>query len=129
MGFNDYINLLSLCDASLDTIGFTGSNTTLQAVACGLPVVTLPTELMRGRQSYGILKVLGVMDTVAQSESEYIEIAVKLGCDREWRTSISAAMQAKHHLLYDDVDCVRGLERFFVEAVAKHGRRVLACQH
>jgi predicted O-linked N-acetylglucosamine transferase (SPINDLY family) len=116
----DYINLLLVSDVSLDSIGFTGSNTTLQAVACGLPVVTLPTELMRGRQSYGILKAVGVLDTVARSESEYIEIAVRLGRDRDWRESIIRAMKANHHLLYDDTECVRGLEQFFVEAVTEH---------
>jgi len=120
LGFNDYLNLLSLCNASLDTIGFTGSNTTLQAIACGLPVVTLPTELMRGRQSYGIFKTLGIMDTVASSETEYIEIAVRLGSDSSWRESISQRMRANHHLLYDDITCVKALEQFFVEVVSDY---------
>ena len=118
--FNDYLNLLSICDASLDTIGFTGSNTTLQAIACGLPVVTLPTELMRGRQSYGIFKTLGVMDTVASSEAEYIEIAVRLCSDSAWRESIIQKMKANHHMLYDDITCVKALEQFFVEVVSDY---------
>jgi predicted O-linked N-acetylglucosamine transferase (SPINDLY family) len=118
--FNDYLNLLSICDASLDTIGFTGSNTTLQAIACGLPVVTLPTELMRGRQSYGIFKTLGVMDTVASSEAEYIEIAVRLCSDSAWRESIIQKMKANQHLLYDDITCVKALEQFFVQVVSDY---------
>jgi predicted O-linked N-acetylglucosamine transferase (SPINDLY family) len=80
----------------------------------------MPSKFMRGRVSYGIFKVLGVMDTVARSESEYIEIAVRLGRDRDWRESIIRAMKANHHLLYDDTECVRGLEQFFVEAVTEH---------
>jgi len=119
LGFNDYLSLLSLSNASLDTIGFTGSNTTLQAIACGLPVVTLPTELMRGRQSYGIFKTLGIMDTVASDEGEYIEIAVRLGIDNAWRESISQKMRLNHHLVYDDITCVKELEQFFVEAVCE----------
>jgi protein O-GlcNAc transferase len=117
MEFDDYLNLLLLCDASLDTIGFTGGNTTLQAIACNLPVVTLPIDLMRGRQSYGMFKTLGVIDTVAQSEAEYVEIAVKLGNDRAWRDAIASRIEANHHLLFDDFECVRALERFFIEVV------------
>jgi predicted O-linked N-acetylglucosamine transferase (SPINDLY family) len=120
LDWDDYINLLLVSDISLDTIGFSGGNTTLQAIACNLPVVTMPSKFMRGRVSYGIFKVLGVMDTVARSESEYIEIAVRLGRDRDWRESIIRAMKANHHLLYDDTECVRGLEQFFVEAVTEH---------
>jgi len=37
---------------------------------------------MRGRHSYGILKMLGVTDTITKNEAEYIEIAVRLGLDR-----------------------------------------------
>jgi len=37
---------------------------------------------MRGRHSYGILKCC-VTDTIAKNEAEYIEIAVRLGLDRE----------------------------------------------
>jgi len=118
--FNDYLKLLLLCNASLDTIGFTGNHTTMQAIACGLPVVTLPTELMRGRQSYGIFKTLGVMNTVASSEAEYIEIPVRLGIDSSWRESISQKMISNHHLLYDDITCVKALEQFFVEVVADY---------
>ena len=114
---DDYLNLLSLCDVSLDTIGFTGSNTTLQAIASGLPVVTMPTELMRGRQSYGIFKTLGVMDTVAYSEQEYVEIATRLVYNQDWRTAIIQRIAENHKRLYDDPTCVKALEQFFREAV------------
>jgi predicted O-linked N-acetylglucosamine transferase (SPINDLY family) len=75
---------------------------------------------MRGRQSYGIFKTLGVMDTVASSEAEYIEIAVRLCSDSAWRESIIQKMKANQHLLYDDITCVKALEQFFVQVVSDY---------
>jgi predicted O-linked N-acetylglucosamine transferase (SPINDLY family) len=62
-------------DVFLDTLSFSGGHTTFDAVACNLPIVTCAGEFMRGRQSCGILKMLGVTNTIAQNEAEYIEIA------------------------------------------------------
>ncbi|MBL1211012.1 MAG: glycosyltransferase, partial [Geminocystis sp. GBBB08] len=76
---DDYLNLNLVSDVFLDTFSWSGGNTTLEAIACNLPVVTCPGELMRGRHSYGILKMLGVTETIASCEEEYIEIAVRLG--------------------------------------------------
>ena len=59
----DYWNLNLVSDVFLDTFGYSGCVTTLEAVACGLPVVTLPGDFHRGRYIYAILRQLGVMDS------------------------------------------------------------------
>ena len=51
MAHDDYLRVNMVCDVMLDTLHWSGGNTTLDALACGLPVVTLPGEFMRGRQS------------------------------------------------------------------------------
>ncbi|WP_019501403.1 tetratricopeptide repeat protein [Pseudanabaena sp. PCC 6802] len=117
MNFEDYLSLLLNSDVSLDTIGFSGSNTTLQAIACNLPVVTMPTEFLKGRTTYGILKALDVTDTIAYSESEYIDIAVRLGRDLPWNRDIVAKIKSRHKYVYNDDNCIRGLENFFREIV------------
>ena len=45
----------AVCDAMLDTLRWSGGNTSLDALAAGLPIVTLPGRFMRGRQSAGML--------------------------------------------------------------------------
>lgn len=109
----NYWNVNRLSDVFLDTLTWSGGNTTLEAIACNLPVVTYPGEFMRGRHSYGILKTLGVTDTIASNEAEYIEIAVKLGLSPEWRNSAVQQMLQRHAYLYDDKTCVIGLEEFY----------------
>lgn len=120
LNFDDYCNLSLVSDVFLDTIGFSGGCTSLDAIACNLPIVTLPGEFMRGRHAYGMLKVLGVTDTIAYSETEYIEIAAKLGLDRNWRQQIVERIANNHDRLYEDTTCVTALEDFF-RSVANPG--------
>jgi len=115
---NSYFNLNQVSDIFLDTLSWSGGNTTLEAIACNLPVVTCPGEFMRGRHSYGILKMLGVTDTIAPTPSKYIEIAVRLGRDRQWRDSIVQRIKERHRYLYDDTDCIAALSEFYQRAVA-----------
>ena len=72
---------------------------------------------MRGRHSYSFLKMIGVTDTIAQNEEEYIEIAVKLGLDPAWRRNIAERISENHNRLYDDKVCVAGLEAFYKQVV------------
>ncbi|MCX7593323.1 MAG: tetratricopeptide repeat protein [Fischerella sp.] len=115
----DYLMINLLSDVYLDTFCWSGGNTTLEAIACNLPVVTCPGEFMRGRHSYSFLKMLGVTDTIAKNETEYIEIAIKLGLNPAWRHSIAQQMSQSHDRLFDDQACVAGLETFYKQVVEK----------
>ncbi len=114
---SDYLMLNLLSDVFLDTFTWSGGNTSLEAIACNLPVVTCPGEFMRGRHADSFLKMLGVTDTIAENEAEYIEIAVKLGLNPEWRRDISDRMSQRHDSLFDDKTCVSALEAFYKQVV------------
>ena len=120
---SEYLMLNLLSDIYLDTLNWSGGNTTLDAVACSLPVVTYPGEFMRGRHSDGILRRLGVTDTIAQNEAEYIDIAVKLGLDPIKRRDIAERIKAGHDYLYDDKACVKALEAFYQQVVQAQHRQ------
>ncbi|HSN21950.1 MAG TPA: tetratricopeptide repeat protein, partial [Usitatibacter sp.] len=76
MPHGEYLRLNQVCDLMLDTVHWSGGNTSLDALASGLPVVTLPGSLMRGRQSRAMLRVLGVEDAlVAKDVDHYVAIA------------------------------------------------------
>jgi FkbM family methyltransferase len=109
----DYLTINLLSDVYLDTFTWSGGNTTLEAIACNLPIVTCPGEFMRGRHSYSFLRMIGVTETIAQNEMEYIEIAVKLGIDPAWRRNIVERMSESHDRVFDDKACVTGLEAFY----------------
>ncbi len=110
---SDYLQLNLIADIGLDTIQFTGFLTTLDSIACNLPIVTCEGELMRSRQTAGILKRIGVTETIVRNEKEYIKIAVQLGLNRAFREEVSHKIQQNKSLLYEDQNCIQGLEDFY----------------
>lgn len=116
-----YFDLLSLSDVYLDTFEWSGGNTTLDAIACSLPIVTCPGSLMRGRHSYGFLKAIGVTDTIAQDAADYIALAVRLAHDRAWSASIRQAIHRSAAILFDNPAATRELETFLKQAIAAKG--------
>lgn len=56
-------------------------------------------------------------DTIANSEAEYIEIAVRLGLYPAWRNNIAERMSQNHERVFDDKTCVQGLETFYKQVV------------
>jgi predicted O-linked N-acetylglucosamine transferase (SPINDLY family) len=124
----DYIRLNQLSDIFLDSFSWSGGISTIDAIACSVPVVTCPGEMMRSRHSYGILNMIGVTETIAETEAEYIEIAVRLGLDYEWRQTVRDKITANKHRLFNDQECIKGLEKFFEETVYNHSQTSLATE-
>jgi len=78
----------ALIDIALDTFPYSGGDTTLAALDMGVPVVTLCGQRHSERTSYSILMNLGVPETIAHSEAEYIDLACRLARDAGWRGTV-----------------------------------------
>jgi protein O-GlcNAc transferase len=112
----DFPALLRCADVFLDSIGWSGGNTTLEAIACDLPVVTMSTGLMRGRHSAAILQHMGLEDRAASSVEDFVRRAVRLA-DPAQRDDFRQALIRQRPRLYDDLAPVRALEQFLAEAI------------
>jgi predicted O-linked N-acetylglucosamine transferase (SPINDLY family) len=99
---HDYLRVNRVCDAMLDTLRWSGGNTSLDAIACGLPIVTLPGRYMRGRQSAGMLRTIGVTDSIARDAAQYVDIASRLVDDREFRDDVASRIASGRGALFDD---------------------------
>jgi predicted O-linked N-acetylglucosamine transferase (SPINDLY family) len=108
----DYMNLLALSDVSLDSLPFSGGNTTYQALAMGTPVVTLPGRFLRGRLSLAIYTKAGVMDLVARDADDYVALALRAAGDRAWRADVMARIEAASGVIFDDREYLMDVERF-----------------
>jgi protein O-GlcNAc transferase len=106
-----------LADIFLDSIGWSGCNSTLECLAHNLPVVTMPGPLMRGRHSAAILRMMGVTETIAESIDDYVMTAVRLGNDAAWRSTVKGRIRANKFRVYRDDACVRALEEFLERVV------------
>jgi predicted O-linked N-acetylglucosamine transferase (SPINDLY family) len=122
----DYLRVNQCCDIFLDSFHWSGGVTTLKAIACGLPVVTCPGALMRSRHSFGILQTLGVIETIATTPVEYINIAIRLAHDPAWRHQIRDQIMARQDRLYNNIACVQDLETFAIEQILPDKQQPLA---
>jgi len=104
------------CDVMLDSIGWSGGNTTLEALAQDLPVVTFQGDLMRGRVSAGILRMMGMPDTIAETIDGYVSLAVRIAKDPAWRTELRSRVTRDRQRLYRDRTCIVALQDFLERA-------------
>lgn len=114
MDHDAYLQVNRSCDVMLDTLHWSGGNTSLDALACALPMVTLPGEFMRGRQSYAMLKAMGLGELAARDISDYVSIALRLGTDPVWREEIRQRISQNIGEIFENQEPVRELERFLL---------------
>ncbi|MBM3841183.1 MAG: tetratricopeptide repeat protein [Verrucomicrobia bacterium] len=96
----------------LDSILWSGGNSSLEALACDKPMVTLPGPMLRGRHTYAILRRAGLDELIAGDVDEYVEIAVRLGRDANWRAMLGEKIRAQKMAVFNDLAPVRALENF-----------------
>jgi protein O-GlcNAc transferase len=116
-----FVQLFDALTLSLDTPGWSGGNTTAQALARGCPVVTTPGRFMRGCFSRGMLRMIGAEELCAATPDAYVALAVRLARDPAFRGALSAKIGTNAPKLFDDAECARGLDAFLKEKVAALG--------
>jgi predicted O-linked N-acetylglucosamine transferase (SPINDLY family) len=121
----EFHSLLKIADVMLDTIGFSGYNTALQAVECGLPVVTREGRFLRGRLASGILRRMDLQELIAETKADYVDLVVNLVTDRDYQAHIRMELEKRRSVLFDDLAAI-GPFQDFLESVARPDNRTLA---
>jgi predicted O-linked N-acetylglucosamine transferase (SPINDLY family) len=115
----EFHGLMKRADVFLDTIGFSGFNTAVQAVECGLPIVAWEGKFLRGRFASAILRRIGLGELATDSEAAYVELAARLAADAAYNRATRARIEAGRGVLFDDVETVKALEEFLVGAAGR----------
>ena len=110
----------ALIDIALDTMPYTGGDTTAAALDGGVPVVTRVGARHAERMGYSILMHLGLTQTIAQTDDGYVELAVRLAQDRAFRDSTRAAVASAmaDPAVTDPVRYARALEAAYDRVLA-----------
>ena len=98
---DEYMGLLMMSDALLDIPQFSGGNSSLEAFACGAPIVTRPSAYMKGRLTDGYYREMELMDLVAKDDEEYVSLALKLAQDKGFHAQMSERIQSLSYRLFD----------------------------
>ena len=118
----DHLAVYNEVDIALDSYPYHGTTTTCEALAAGVPVVSLAGSSHVARVGVSLLNAVGLSDLVAEQREDYIAIAVKLAADRarlqQLRTSLGERM--KTSVLGDAVGFTRKLEGCYRQMVANY---------
>ena len=118
----DHLAVYNEVDIALDSYPYHGTTTTCEALAAGVPVVSLAGGSHVARVGVSLLNAVGLADLVAEQREDYIAIAVKLAADRarlqQLRTSLGERL--KTSVLGDAVGFTRKLEGCYRQMVANY---------
>jgi protein O-GlcNAc transferase len=127
--FDEHVSIIPMLERSrffglmhesalmLDTPGFSGFNTAIQAIECGLPVLAFEGDFMRGRLASGIMRRLSLPEMVATTTEEFVQTALDLAKDAGRRRQIRSMISERRDILFHDMAPVRALEQHLTEAV------------
>jgi len=139
-----WLDIFRHATAVLDSYPFGGYTTTLEALALGVPVVTMPHTFLAGRCTAAFLKVCKVPQLIANSTDMYIKIATKVIRNKEFKRVVRQSILKHHMKLFAsdkghnkhsfatsggaDYAAVKGWERLMTE-VSVPGRRNVTDLH
>lgn len=113
----EYLGGVAAADLVLDSIGFSGGATSIDALSVGTPVVTLDGEFMRGRQTAAMLRMLGEDAMLVAGDLDgYVECAVALCRDAARREALRARLREKGPRLFDAPYVLPALQDFLIRA-------------
>jgi protein O-GlcNAc transferase len=112
MSEDRFVAAIGQCDIVLDSIGWAGNNSTLEGLANDVPIVAMAGPFMRGRHTSAMLGLIGSEETIAATPEQYIEIAVRLAREPDWRSAMGQRVAKGKDRLFRDRQAIMALEEF-----------------
>ena len=108
-----FLGLLRIADVLLHPFPFDGSRTSADSLAMGIPMITMPTEYLRGRMGAAFLRykrftsicntnrTMNIPELVARNRSEYVKIAHELSVNSALYSSVTKKIKERSHLIWE----------------------------
>ena len=112
-----------LGDLMLDALHHSAMTTACDAMAAGLPVLTLRGSAMASRAGESLARAAGVPELVAADKDAFVAQAVRLAADARTLEGYRRKLLARTGPLFDTAARVRELERAFLELWRRTGQR------
>ncbi|MGB7521472.1 MAG: O-linked N-acetylglucosamine transferase, SPINDLY family protein, partial [Spirulinaceae cyanobacterium] len=106
---------LGIADIVLDTYPYNGATTTLETLWMGIPLVTRVGEQFAARNSYTMMKNVGVETGIAWSDEEYLEWGIRLGKNAALRQEVAWQLRKSRQTspLWNAKQFTREMERAY----------------
>ena len=113
----DFDRLMLAMDVCVDSVGWSGGNTTLKNIKRGVPLATLPGDFMRGRHSSAMFRMIGAEEMIASSTGDYVTKLVRLGKEKAYREHCSQLFRSGRQGLYRDQSFIDAFDGFLKSQV------------
>jgi predicted O-linked N-acetylglucosamine transferase (SPINDLY family) len=119
--YSAYIARYDLADLFLDTRWFNAHTTAIDALRCGVPVLTLAGETMCSRLGASVLDAAGLPELIMHSLDQYKSRAIELATDRAAFAALRAKLKRTlpGSALMDMQGRTRELEAAYLEMVKR----------
>lgn len=118
----NFMQLLQLADAGLDSFYFGGGNTAFITMAAGLPTVTWPAPFARGRMYAAHYALMGMgPGLVAETQENYANLAVAMGQDKDLQNELKQQILNRKAVLYSDMTGTQAMVDFFRQVGQRQG--------
>lgn len=107
-----FLWIVDFSDVVLDSLHFSGGDTSFNTFNVGAPLVTLPGAFLRGRQTYGLYRRMGMMDLVASDGEDYVAKAIELAKNQDFNHAMRQKIMAHSPVIFNDQGFTRDLEQF-----------------
>lgn len=111
--FVGYLQLIMLADVTIDPPHFNAGSSAYDIFSLRRPLVTLPSTLNVGRVGAAFYQKMQLPSLIASSSEAYVDQAVQLGTDRDYRQHIETQVASHSDLLFGDLHAATDHQTFF----------------
>ncbi len=115
--YDHYRRILSVATCVLDSPVYAGDLTTHDAFDYDVPVVTQEGRYLVQRYTAGLCRAMEMESLIADCEEKYVDVAVRLGTDSDYRDAIRRKIGERKEKLFATDATVAEYERFFESVV------------
>jgi predicted O-linked N-acetylglucosamine transferase (SPINDLY family) len=126
--YPDFLAGIAAATLVLDSPGFSGGATSLDAISVGTPIITFAGASARARQTSAMLRLVGAPELIARDADDYVRMAVEFCGDEARRAGLRERLIGTSDALYENREGVRGLERFLLESIESAAPRGMTQQ-
>jgi protein O-GlcNAc transferase len=119
MSGSEFEALTRQMDVLIDSLGWSGGNTTLGAIEAGIPLITCPGAFMRGRHSYAMFRMMDMPSAIAEDTDDMVRKLIALGQEPDRRQAMRAELGQRKEALYADKSLIAALDRFLKNEFTK----------
>jgi predicted O-linked N-acetylglucosamine transferase (SPINDLY family) len=108
----DYDRLMQAMDVLVDSVGWSGGNTSLKAIGLGVPLATKEGAFMRGRHTSAMFRMIGAEELIADSAEAYAALLARLGREPDFRRHVAGLFSAGRPRLWRDRSLIDAFDAF-----------------